>query len=58
LAIAHPANREKLLGNIGSPIEPIRPREQFASLLKTYASAGVLPQTFAFSLVEAKARLM
>ena len=57
-SIADPANRQKLLGSIGASIKPIRPREQFARFLKTYASARILSQTFAFSLVEAKAHLM
>jgi hypothetical protein len=56
--IAHPTDRRKLLRNVGSSIEPIRLGEQLPGLLEPYASARILPQSFAFLQVEAKTNLI
>jgi hypothetical protein len=56
--IADPTDRQKLLRNVGSLIEPIWSGEQLVRLLEPYASARILPQAFAFSKVKAKTHLM
>jgi hypothetical protein len=56
--IASPTDGQKLLRNVGSPIEPIRPGEQFLHLFEPYASAWIFPQAFAFSKVKAKTHLI
>ena len=38
--VSHPADGQKLLWNIGSLIEPIRPGEQLPRLLEAYATPG------------------
>jgi hypothetical protein len=42
--VAHPADGQELLRNVGSLIEPIWPREQFTRLFKAYATPGILPE--------------
>ena len=56
--VGHPANGHKLLWNVGSLIEPIRPGEQLPRLLKPDATTGIRPQAPAFSRIEAKAHLI
>src|ERR1022692_4456060 len=38
--ITHPTDGQKLLRNVGSPIEPIRLGEQLPHLLESYAAPG------------------
>jgi len=56
--ISHPTDCEKLLWDVGSSIEPIRPGEQFLRFLEPYASARICPQASAFSRVETETHLM
>src|ERR1035438_6075327 len=56
--IAHPANGQKLLRNVGSPIEPIRLGEQIPRLLEPNATPGIRPEAPALSRIEAKAHLI
>jgi len=56
--VTHPADGQILLWNVGSPIEPIRPREQFPRLLETDAAPGIRSEASAFAWIEAKAHLI
>jgi hypothetical protein len=56
--VTHLANGQKLLWNVGSPIEPIRLREQLPRLLEPYATPGIRPEAPALSRIEAKAHLI
>jgi hypothetical protein len=38
--VTHPTDGQKLLRNVGSPIEPIRLGEQLPHLLESYAAPG------------------
>lgn len=56
--ITHPANGQKLLWNVGSPIKPIRPGEQLPRFLETYGAPGIRPEAPALPRIEAKAHLI
>ena len=56
--VTHPADGQKLLWNVGSLIEPIRPSEQLTRLFKPYATPGIRPETLALSKIEAEAHLI
>ena len=56
--ITHPANSQKLLWNVKSPIEPIRAGEQLPRLLEPYAALGIRLEAPALSRIEAKAHLI
>jgi len=51
----HPTDGQKLFRNIGSPIEPIRPGEQFLRLFKPYSTSGIRSEALALPEIEAKA---
>jgi len=54
-SITHPPDCQKLFRNVGSPIKPIWPREQFTRFFKPYAAPGIRSEAPALSRVEAKA---
>src|ERR1017187_3360977 len=56
--VTHPTDCQKLLRNVGSPIEPIRPREQLPSLLEPNSTPGIRLEPPALSRIEAKAHLI
>jgi hypothetical protein len=56
--VNHPTHSRKLFWNVGSPIEPIRQREQFTRFFKPYAAPGTRSKTPALPKVEAKAHVI
>lgn len=52
--VAHPADGQVLLWNIGPLIKPVRLGKQLPRLFEPYASAGIRPETSALSRVEAE----
>src|ERR1022692_2981016 len=56
--VTHPAYGQKLLGDVGPPIKPIRLGKQLLRLLETYATLGICPEAPALSRIEAKAHLI
>jgi hypothetical protein len=58
MTITHPANGQKLLRNVGSPIEPIRLGEQLPRLLEPDSAPGIRPEATALARIEAEAHLI
>jgi hypothetical protein len=56
--VAHPAYCQMLLGNIDSPVEPVRPREDLPDFLETNTSFPVRSETLALSRIEAETHLI
>jgi hypothetical protein len=58
MTITHPANGQKLLRNVGSPIKPIRLGEQLPRLLEPDAPFGIRLEAPALARIEAEAHLI
>jgi len=56
--VTHPSDGQKLLRNVGSPIEPIRLAEQLSRLLEPDATPGIRPEAAALSRIETEAHLI
>jgi hypothetical protein len=54
-SVTHPADRQILLRNIDSPIEPIRPGEQLLSFLEPDPTFGIRSEALALPDIEAEA---
>jgi hypothetical protein len=52
--VPNPPYSQKLLRNIGSPIEPIRPFEQFLRLFKSNTALWILPEPATLPGIEVK----
>jgi hypothetical protein len=55
---AHPSDGEKLFWNVGSPIKPVRPREQLPRFFKTNSASRIRSEAPAFPRIEAKTHLI
>jgi hypothetical protein len=56
--VAYPADSQKLLWNVGSPIQPVGPGEQLPCFFEPNATLGIRPKAPALSRIEAEAHLI
>jgi len=57
-AFTNPTDSQKLLWDIGTPIEPVRSIEQLLCLFEPYAAARICSESLALSWIETKAHLI